>query len=66
MSRFPELMTRAYVAGCRRVVFVVQLDESSTNVDSDWTAASGGVVGVGRSGEQAFAALVEKHEAARC
>lgn len=67
--RFPELMTRAYAAGQKdergkvRVVFVVDLDADSTNVDADWSTAHGAMVGEGRSGEQAFAALVARMEA---
>lgn len=69
--RFPELMKRAFASGKRdangrvRVVFVVELDAQSTNVDADWTVANGSDYGEGRSGEQAFAALVEKMEASR-
>lgn len=66
--RFPELLKRALAAGKRdangrvRVAFVVELDEKSTNVDADWSVANGQTFAEGRSGEQAFAALVEKLE----
>jgi hypothetical protein len=61
-------MKRAYVAGQKidgrvRVVFVVELDERSTNVDADWSVSSSGVHVAHRSGEQALAALVEVMEA---
>ncbi len=69
--RFPELMKRAYASGKKdangrvRVVFVVELDADSTNVDADWSIAHGQTFAEGRSGEQAFASLVEKMEADR-
>jgi hypothetical protein len=67
-QRFPDFMRRLVRVGARgkngkvRVVFVAELDEKSTGTDADWIVSSSGESGFGRSGEQAFADLVESLE----
>ena len=68
-ARFGSLMKRAFTAGTKdesgrvRVVFVVELEEKSTNTDAEWQTSSSKEYAEGRNGEQALASLVEKLEA---
>lgn len=69
-ERFASLMRRVFdigkptaTQGKVRIVFVVDLDESSTGTDAEWSVSSQGLIVSGRNGETALAALADALDA---